>query len=307
MPSPAIRGRITEIQRFSIHDGPGIRTTVFLKGCPLHGWWCHNPETQRTAPQLAFTASKCIACGACVAACPRGAQGLGAEGRSIDRSRCTVCGDCVKACPTGALELIGREVGVDEVIAEVERDRPFYKQSGGGMTLSGGEPLLQADFATALLQAAKAAGLHTCVETCSQVDPAVLDRVLPHVDLFLCDFKETDSGRHRTWTGVGNERILANLRRLHAAGARMQLRCPIIPGLNDRDEHFAGIAALARELAGIEGVELMPYHSLGEGKLARFGLDDLPKDLAQAPEPAVLRSWIDRLADQGVRVLNQPA
>jgi pyruvate formate lyase activating enzyme len=304
--SASIHGRITEIQRFSIHDGPGIRTTVFLKGCPLHCWWCHNPETQHAAPQLAFTAATCIACGDCVAACPRGARSLG-DLRAIDRSACVACGACATACPAGALELVGREVTVGEVIAEVERDRPFYQQSGGGLTLSGGEPLLQADFAVGLLEAARAAGLHTCVETCSQVDPAVLDRVLPLVDLFLCDFKETDPERHRTWTGVGNQRILANLRRLHAAGAHLRLRCPIIPGLNDRAEHFAGIAALAGELAGIEGVEIMPFHRLGESKVDRFGLTGLHQNLAVAPEPAQVRAWIDGLTGAGARVLNPPA
>jgi pyruvate formate lyase activating enzyme len=217
------------------------------------------------------------------------------------------CGACATACPAGALELVGREVTVGEVIAEVERDRPFYQQSGGGLTLSGGEPLLQADFAVGLLEAARAAGLHTCVETCSQVDPAVLDRVLPLVDLFLCDFKETDPERHRTWTGVGNQRILANLRRLHAAGAHLRLRCPIIPGLNDRAEHFAGIAALAGELAGIEGVEIMPFHRLGESKVDRFGLTGLHQNLAVAPEPAQVRAWIDGLTGAGARVLNPPA
>lgn len=302
-----VTGRITEIQRFCIHDGPGIRTTVFLKGCPLRCVWCHNPETQQAAAQLAFTAATCIGCGSCVAACNQGAQRLADEIRSLDRASCSACGACADACPAGALELVGREVTVDEVIAEVERDRPFYQQSGGGMTLSGGEPLVQGDFAVGLLQAAKAAGLHTCVETCSQVDPAVLDRVLPLVDLFLCDVKETDADRHRAWTGVGNQRILANLRRLHAAGARMRLRCPIIPGLNDRDDHFAGIAALARELAGIEGVEIMPFHRLGESKVDRFGMTGMHKDLAVAPEPAQVRAWIIGLTDAGVRVLNPPA
>jgi glycyl-radical enzyme activating protein len=294
-----VTGRITGIQRFCIHDGPGIRTTVFLKGCPLRCVWCHNPETQQAGPQLGFTASSCIGCGSCLPACPRGAQRLVDGIRSLDRPSCTACGGCAAACPTGALELVGRQATVADVIAEVERDRPFYLQSGGGMTLSGGEPLAQPDFATALLEAARAAGLHTCVETCSQVDPAVLDRVLPLVDLFLCDLKETDPVRHRTWTGVGNERILANLRRLHAARAHMRLRCPLIPGLNDREDHFAGIAALARSMPGIEGIEVMPFHRLGEGKRTRFGLDDGPLCGRQAADPATVRDWQCRLAGLG--------
>ncbi len=308
MNSAPVTGWITEVQRFSIHDGPGIRTTVFFKGCPLRCWWCHNPETQDGGPELAFTASKCIACGECVKVCPQ-RQGPDGDTRdiSINRAKCTVCGACAQACPASAREIVGREVGIDEVIREVDRDRPFYRQSGGGMTLSGGEPLLQADFAIGLLQAAKTISLHTCIETCAQVPPDVLDRALPLVDLFLCDFKETDCQRHRNWTGQGNDRILANLRHLHAAGANMRLRCPVIPGLNDRDDHFAGIAALAREVSGIEGVELMPYHQLGESKMERFGITARPGISAKAPELEVLRGWIDDLTSRGVRVLNCPA
>ena len=301
--SSVTRGWITEIQRFCIHDGPGIRTTVFFKGCPLRCWWCHNPETQGQNAQLAFTASKCIACGACAQVCPQ-QRAADQKSLAIDRSACTVCGACAQACPASAREIVGRAVGVDEIIAEVQRDRPFYQQSGGGMTLSGGEPLFQPDFALGLLQAAKTVGLRTCIETCSQLDPAVLDRALPLVDLFLCDFKETDPQRHRAWTGVDNVRILINLRRLHAAGACLRLRCPIVPGFNDRDEHFAGIAALTRELDGIEGVELMPYHQLGASKLERFGIAGLPKYLAQTPAAGALQSWIERLAGLGVHVLN---
>lgn len=306
MSSTSVTGWITEIQRFSIHDGPGIRTTVFLKGCALRCWWCHNPETQDGRPQLAFTVSRCIACGQCVQICPqRQGQSAVAGDPAISRATCTVCGACAKVCPTCAREIVGRDVGVDEVIRVVNRDRPFYRYSGG-MTLSGGEPLVQADFAVGLLEAAKEIGLHTSVETCSQVSREALQRVLPLVDLFLCDFKETDPQRHRLWTGTDNQQILSNLRWLHASGARMRLRCPIIPGLNDRDDHFAGIAALARELHGIEGVELMPYHQLGQSKVDRFGLTDLPGISAKAPEPEELRRWIADLTGRGVCVLNQP-
>ena len=299
-----LTGRIFEIQRFSIHDGPGIRTTVFLKGCPLRCLWCHNPESRRPESQLSFMPDKCIGCGYCLKTCSRGAHKLVDGKHVLDRKVCVVCGDCTRECYAGALELVGKDVTVQAALDEVLRDRPFYDNSGGGITLSGGEPLLQIEFSAALLQAAKTAGLHNCIETCSQVDYERIERVRPFVDLFLCDFKETDPARHREFTGVSNDRILANLRRLHASGAAMRLRCPIIPGLNDRDDHFAGIAALAKELKNCEGVELMPYHRLGESKLDRLGLRDIPRAVSQPPERDTVNGWIAKLTGLGVRVLN---
>jgi pyruvate formate lyase activating enzyme len=296
-----LQGLIFDIQRFSIHDGPGLRTTVFLKGCPLRCRWCHNIESQAPEPLLSFTPSRCIGCGACVEACPRRAHALADGGHTLDRAVCTVCGKCADVCVTQALEMVGRLATVSEVLEIVLRDRPFYAASGGGMTLSGGEPLSQIDFSEALLSAAKDAGLHSAVETTGFAKWADVERIVPLVDLFLCDLKETDDARHREWTGVGNALIIENLRRLSRAGARVRIRLPLVPGVNDRGDHFDAIARLARDLKSLEGVEVIAYHRLGEGKAARFGVTS--SFSAETPDAETRRSWAAALAKRGVRVL----
>ena len=297
-------GRIFEIQRFSIHDGPGIRTTVFLKGCPLRCVWCHNPEGVSPQKQISFVAGNCIGCGYCFRACPRQAHRMDPEaGHVLERERCEVCGSCTEECYAKALELVGRDVSVAEVLDEVLRERPFYETSGGGLTLSGGEPTFQLDFSRALLEAARASDLNTCVETCGLADWAKLAAILPLVDLFLFDYKETDPERHREYTGAPIEPILENLRMLHRQGTRVRLRCPIIPGVNDRPDHFAGIAALARELPELEGVELMPYHRLGESKAGRFGIDAAARADSAVPEKATVESWVAELRKEGVKMV----
>ena len=296
-------GRIFDIQRFSIHDGPGIRTTVFLKGCPLHCKWCHNPEGISPDPQLSVVPENCIGCASCLGTCKTGALALnGKRTIVIDRPRCTACGDCAPACDPRALEMVGRTASVDEVIAVVLRDREYYLASGGGVTLSGGEPLLQPDFTHALLRAAKAAGVSTCIETSGFADGAVVEKVAPLTDFFLYDYKETDPQRHTAYTGVSNDLILENLHKLYARGARIALRCPIIPGCNDREDHFAGIAALSREMPGLAEIDLVPYHPLGRGKIARLGMADSPLAAADLPARATLDGWIGWFAKQGIQV-----
>jgi pyruvate formate lyase activating enzyme len=300
----ALSGRIFEIQRFSIHDGPGIRTTVFMQGCPLRCLWCHNPEGIPAQSLVSFQPDKCIGCGQCFRACLHHAHSMVEDRHALDRRLCVACGTCMEGCYARALELVGRQATVAEVVAEVLRDRPFYETSGGGMTLSGGEPTLQIDFAEALLRAAREEGLHCCVETCGSAPPGHFERLLPLVDLFLFDLKETDEARHREFTGAPIGRILENLHLLHDRGAHVVLRLPLVPDYNARDEHFAAVAELAHSLPRLEGVELMPYHRLGTSKLDRLGLDPPRRVEVPPPDAATLEAWIGRFAALGVEVLN---
>ncbi len=299
-------GRVFDIQRFSIHDGPGIRTTVFLKGCPLRCLWCHNPESIRPEPLLSFVADKCIDCGDCVDVCSSRAHLMDGQGRHVFlREKCVACGECVGACPSGALELAGRDVSSDEVLELVLRDRLFYEASGGGVTLSGGEPLLQIEFAEALLSGAKNAGVHTAVETAGHVNFARLARVAPYTDMFLYDVKETDDALHRKFTGVPNKHILDNLRQLHDTGAHVLVRLPVVPGLNDREEHFREVARVVKPLSGLLGVEVLPYHSLGIAKRDRFGLGSDGGDDPVPPDRETVAGWVDFLRSLGVDVINE--
>ncbi|MBI2504922.1 MAG: glycyl-radical enzyme activating protein [Candidatus Latescibacteria bacterium] len=300
-------GRVFEIQRCSLHDGPGIRTTVFLQGCPLHCVWCHNPEGIPVRPLISFQADKCVGCGHCFNVCPHGAHAIVEGLHVLDHQRCEVCGTCLEGCYARAMEGVGRQVSVAEVLELVRRDQPFYQTSGGGLTLSGGEPTLQFGFVRALLQAARAEGLHCCVETCGFGPAAHFAELLPLVDLFLFDLKETDEERHRAFTGVLRGPILENLRLLHDRGGRVRLRLPLVPGYNARPEHFAAVAELARSLPGLEGVELMPYHRLGTGKLERLGLEAKDRLEIEVPDEAVVEAWVAAFAALGVQVLNTSA
>ncbi len=306
----SVKGLVFDIQRFSLFDGPGIRTTVFFKGCPLRCLWCHNPEGIDPQAQLLYSAGLCVSCGLCVKACPRGAQAIDKEGRhTLDRARCNVCGACVAACPTRALEMAGRSMTAGAVMDEVLKDRLFYTESGGGLTLSGGEPLLQPEFAAALLRAAREEGLHTAVETSGCCSWSRLEAILPLTDLFLYDLKEMDPLRHETFTGVPLKPILDTLSRLSEAGATIVLRLPFIPGCNARPDHIAAVAELAAGLTGplrqaqgrLAGVDLLPYHRLGEGKRARLGLAETAP-AADVPEKETIAGWKKAFAEAGLLV-----
>jgi pyruvate formate lyase activating enzyme len=307
-----MQGRIFDIQRFSLHDGPGIRTTVFLKGCPLHCLWCHNPESISPKPLLSYLPDKCIGCGDCFGVCREGALGKGkpvalGPRAALDRTRCTNCGACAPACAPEALQMVGREVESGEVLEVVLRDRDYYARSGGGMTLSGGEPLFQPEFAAALLKAAKAAGLHTAVETSGFAEWSVFELVRGSVDLFLFDYKETSAQLHESFTGQSNVQILSNLRQLHGTGTNILLRCPVIPEYNARAEHLDAIAGIMKELPKLKGVELLPYHRLGRAKLNRFGLYTRMPESVAPPDRATVDSWVTRLEKRGVATVNKAA
>ena len=265
-----ITGTVFDVKKFSIHDGPGIRTTVFFKGCPLHCWWCHNPESQSPEPELMVRPDRCIQCGACLDVCPHGAISRSAGAISTDSDKCTVCGTCAEACCAEAREIVGREMTVAQVMAEIERDVPFYDESGGGVTFSGGEPLLQPDFLLALLQACWEREIHTALDTCGFAPWATLDRIREYVDLFLYDLKLLDDARHQTFTGASNEPIIRNLQALSRHGHHVVLRVPVIPGVNDGEEDVCQIGRFAASLPDLCQVDLLPYHHTAVQKYERL-------------------------------------
>ncbi len=276
-------GIITNIQRFSIHDGPGIRTTVFLKGCTLRCFWCHNPETLRPRLELQFAPTRCIGCQACVEVCPQRAHTFQDGIHIYDRSRCTTCGRCTDVCYAGALELSGREITGEDVMREVLADLPFYETSGGGITLSGGEPLLQPAFAKEILRQSKAENLHTAIETAANYPWDTLADVLPLIDLVMMDLKHMDPTAHQTATGVSNALILGNARRLAQTGKPIIFRTPVIPTINDSPQAITAIAQFIRALPNTHSengnttsqfsLDLLPFHRLATDKYHNLGLD----------------------------------
>ncbi|MDO4387582.1 MAG: glycyl-radical enzyme activating protein [Eubacteriales bacterium] len=286
-------GTVFNIQRFCVNDGPGIRTTVFLKGCPLSCAWCHNPESKSPRPELFYDADKCVSCGRCVSLCPQKAHLMENGRHQLRRESCVRCMACAEThCP--ALAAAGETRRAEDIMAEVLRDRPFYQASGGGMTLSGGEPFFQEAFALDLLRLAREAQVHTCVETCGFAPLSLLEQAARWVDLFLYDIKLTDPALHRQWTGVSNDRILENLRALDKMGAKTVLRCPVIPGVNDTLAHFQGVAKIANSLTHLQEIHLEPYHPLGVSKARRLGRESLLEGIS-FPSEAAVQDWIRQI------------
>lgn len=268
----ATQGVIFNVQHYSIHDGPGIRTTVFLKGCPLRCLWCQNPESQLTRPELFFNADLCQGCGKCVAVCPNHAVEL-LDGKSrTDRNSCRASGECVQVCPNDARNIMGKYATAGEVFSQVAADAIFYQQSGGGMTLSGGEPLMQPQFSANLLKLCRDAAIHTTLDTCGYASWDTARRVLEQVDLVLYDFKHMDPVEHKKLTGMSNELILENAKKIRRElNVSMLARVPIAPGLNDSVENVRATAQfIANELGDAVKVHLLPYHRLGEAKYERL-------------------------------------
>lgn len=292
-------GLVLDVLRGSVHDGPGIRTTVFLKGCPLRCIWCHNPESQRKAVELSFNAGRCTFCGACQRVCPQGVHLVEAGGHKIDRTACKQCGACIQACSVGALELKGRVVSVDEVMREVVADRAYYAATGGGMTLSGGEPMAQYAFSRALLQEAKRHGVHTAMETCGFAPAWQYEAIASLVDLFLFDCKGVDDVLHREHTGVSNKTILSNFELLNGLKGSIILRCPLVVGLNDSDEAIRGIIELERQYPNLKGIEVMAYHRMGNEKGLRVGME-IPFDQESTTQQQK-EEWARRFNALGAR------
>lgn len=285
--STGISGTIFDIRRYAIHDGPGIRTAVFFKGCPLRCRWCHNPESWRMEPELGLRRSRCVKCRRCMEICEEQAIIFTEIGPVADPARCTLCGKCVDACPNNAWEIIGRKATTSEVMAEIRKDVVFYDQSGGGATFSGGEPLMQADFLLALLEACRAEEIHAAVDTTCHAQPEVLHRIANLASLFLCDIKHMNSELHRQYTGISNDRILENIRMLAEAGKRIFIRVPIIPGFNSDRTNIGQTAQFIQSLKTVPRVDILPYNRGGLEKAPRLmGQVDLME--AQTPDDGTM-------------------
>lgn len=291
---------ISNIQRFSVDDGPGIRTTVFFKGCNLNCRWCHNPECISPASSMQFLVGSCTNCGLCAGVCGEGVHSFDHGRHTLKREHCIACGKCQDVCPNSALSLIGRQYQVDELLAILKKDAPYYLHSGGGVTFSGGEPMLFADYLSEVLRACKKAGFHTAVDTAGNVDYARFEKVAPWADLFLYDVKLYDREKHIVVTGVSNQRILDNLIKLSEQGRAVIIRTPIIPGINTGPGELAAIADFIASLPHpVVMAQLLPYHSYGVGKYESLGLENKSADF-QTPVQELMAAALEIFQNRGI-------
>lgn len=295
------KGKIINIMKYSIHDGPGIRTTVFFKGCPLNCQWCHNPESQSFGQELMYRPDRCIGCGQCLETCPNGAIVSMSGKLEYLRDQCQVCGACCKVCHAGVRELVEKTMSVSEVMAEIEKDLVFYDESGGGVTFSGGEAVMQPVFLLEMLKECRKKEIHTAVETCGYVNLEFLQTISDYVDLFMYDLKLMDSQKHQRVTGVPNERILENLSWLAEHHPKVIVRVPVIPGINDEEENLHQIGDFVASLKQVLELHLLPYHKAGVDKYQRLGLTYLLPDI-QAPDHERMEQIAGILEQYGLKV-----
>ena len=295
-----IKGVILDIQKFSIHDGPGIRTTVFLKGCPLNCLWCHNPESKSFNPQLSYDINKCNMCRKCETVCPVKAHKFEKNVHHIEYSACTLCGKCVEACPAGSLSIYGKVMSVDEIIAEVEKDKSFFDNTGGGITISGGEPLSRIEFTLALAKAAKEREIHVTVETSGFAPQESMEKIADYTDLFLFDYKVSDNELSEKLIGIKDlGKISENLDLIYSKKKDIIIRCPFIPEHNITEKHFRQIAELEEKYPDLLGIEILPYHNFGKNKADNIG--DKYEVNVKMPDDEEIEKWLMKFRKFGCK------
>lgn len=295
-------GMIFDIKRYAIHDGPGIRTTVFLKGCPLNCLWCHNPEGKSAEQEFMWWEKRCIGCRDCQKACAKNAVSFSDDTLILDVGECDFCGACLTVCHSQALELIGKELTASQLMREIEKDLAFYDESGGGVTFSGGEPLMQPVFLRNLLRACKEKEIHTAVDTCGYVDPKIFLDIGDLADLFLYDLKVIDDKKHIEFTGVSNKLILENVKRLSDTGHRVIMRFPLIPNMNDKETDVLELGTFVSSLGNVKELHILPYHKAGVEKAKRLKKQQEPLFVSHPPSAERLSEIVEMLRDFGLEI-----